>query len=108
MVYLTKQDKINAIKRLFNTNFIIKDFVYDFSKFYTYKLVLVADKKGVLKKNKYLDFEIEIIDKKINGFTSDYTSINLEVSNLSVLNHCEKKISIRIGMNVVFYFTDVY
>ena len=55
---------------------------------------------GTVGRNKYIKFEIAI--KEYND------SLTNETQYLSVLNHLDSKLEMRIGTTLVVYFTDIY
>ena len=97
---LTKRKVVDEFRACFSSNFLINSISYDFGKLYIFKAKMVAMKVGVLKKNKYVDFEVEI--KR----SSD--EITNETMPLGLLNSAHKKLEIREKSNLVFYFTDIY
>ena len=92
---------INDFKEIFEKFFKIKNISYDISKFYFYKFVIIANKKGVLKQNKFLTFDINIIDYKDN--------IKNEIQCIYLMNsnYYTKTMDIRIGTYVIFYIIDM-
>ena len=92
---------IKDFKEIFEKFFKIKNISYDISKFYFYKFVIIANKKGVLKQNKFLTFDINIIDYKDN--------IKNEIQCIYLMNsnYYTKTMDIRIGTYVVFYIIDM-
>jgi hypothetical protein len=97
---LTKREIVEEIYNLFIKCFNFISFSYDFSKFYLFKVKLKAYRKGVIKKNKFFNFEIEV--KNYDDFITN------EIQSLGVLNHTNKKHEIRIGHIICLYFTDLY
>ena len=61
---------------------------------------MLARECGVIKRNKYLNFDI--IVKNNNEYISNETEC------LGLLNFNNKKFEVRIGCYVFFYFTDLY
>ena len=94
-------DIINDFKRIFEIYFEIKSITYDISKFYFFKFVTVANKKGWLKQNKFSTFDINIIDNKEN--------IKNEIQCIYIMNtnYYKKSMDIRLGTNVTFYIVDM-
>ena len=56
--------------------------------------------KGIIKKNKFINFEIEIVEKN--------SSVCHEIKYIGILNHHHKKFEVRIGTPIIIYFTDIY
>ena len=94
-------DIINDFKKLFEIYFKIKSITFDISKFYFFKFVTVANKKGWLKQNKFSTFDINIIDDKEN--------IKNEIQCIYIMNtnYYKKAMDIRLGTNVTFYIVDM-
>jgi hypothetical protein len=99
---LSKKSNINMFRALFINNFSILDISYDFYKFYIFKVKLQAKRVGLVKRNKYTNFDIEI--KPLTEFTVNETQC-LGVLNI---NHLTEKVEIRLSTYVIFYFTDIY
>ena len=81
--------------------FTIKKVVCDFENVHVYKVRMIANKVGTVKKNRYISFNITIVKK--------YASIINECVNSELLNtnSITKEYMIRIGMVVIAYVTDV-
>lgn len=77
--------------------FTIKKVVCDFENVHVYKVRMIANKVGTVKKNRYISFNITIVKK--------YASIINECINSELL--ITKEYMIRIGMVVIAYVTDV-
>ena len=92
---------INDFKNIFELLFKIKSISYDISKFYFFKFVTVANKKGWLKQNKFCTFDINIIDYEDN--------IKNEIQCIYLMNsnYYKKTMDIRIGTDVIFYIVDM-
>ena len=86
---------------IFQKYFMINDLYYDKQKYYFYKFELVANKKGILRKNKLLSFDINIIDIDEN-LKNELQCIFLINSNTYF-----NKIDIRIGTKVTFYLSEM-
>jgi hypothetical protein len=89
---------INEIKNIFGVYFEIEQFLFDFNVLYFFKFIMKAKKKGKLMKNKFIQFDLEIIGKEC--------SIVKEIHNLCTLNSVTYKntIQIRLGDVIIFYF----
>ena len=55
---LTRKTNLDDFKKYFTKNFEIIDIVYDFFKFYVFKVTMKAFKIGIIKKNKFTNWEI--------------------------------------------------
>lgn len=97
---LTKREVVEEVYKLFTPCFKILSFSYEFSKFYSFKVKLEGCKKGVIKSNKYLHFEIELKESK--------ECITNETQSLGVLNNSNRRVELRKGQTILFYFTDLY
>jgi hypothetical protein len=75
--------------------------LYDTPRILLFKIIMRADKTGVLKRNLFCNFDIEIVDKEKN--------ICNEIHNLFVLNmsisSC-KQLQIRKGSLFYFYIRE--
>ena len=91
---------IKEYKNIFEKNFEIKS-IYSYSSKHTfYKFKIIANKKGIFHKNKYLFFDLNIIDYE-EELKNEVQSIYLMNSN-----YYTKKMDIRLGTIVIFYITD--
>lgn len=92
---------VNDFKKIFETFFKIKSISYDVSKFYFFKFVTIANKKGWIKQNKFCTFDINIIDYEEN--------IKNEIQCIYLINsnYYKRTMDIRIGTNVIFYIIDM-
>jgi hypothetical protein len=99
---LSKKQNIEEFKICFQNYFKIKEVVYDFSKFYIYKFKLQACTPGIIKKNKFTNCDIEIVQGD--------TPITNETQCLGLLNinQIANKIQLRVNTCVLFYITDLY
>ena len=95
-----KNDLLNEFFKIFERNFIIKKIDTYTSKHVFYKIKTVANKKGIFLKNKYLFFDLNIIDYD-EPLKNEVQSIYLMNSN-----YYNKKMDIRLGTVVFFYITD--
>jgi hypothetical protein len=59
-------------------------------------------KLGIVKKNKFTNFDIEIKPRK------EYTINETQCMRLLNMNHITDKVEIRMSTSVIFYFTDIY
>ena len=95
-----KNDLLNEFFKIFEKYFIIKKIDTYTSKHVFYKIKAVANKKGIFLKNKYLFFDLNIIDYD-EPLKNEVQSIYLMNSN-----YYNKKMDIRLGTIVFFYITD--
>ena len=99
-----KNNDINLIKdfiKIFEKNFIVEQIFRYSSKQIFYKIKTVANKKGTFSKNKFLTFDLNIIDYK-EPLKNEIQPIYLMNSN-----YFTKKLDIRIGTIIFFYITDI-
>ncbi len=89
------------VLEIFEKFFKIKDIQYYVSKFHFFKFEMIANKIGILKQNKYLSFDINIIDYESN-IKNEIQCIYL-VNN----NYFNKSMDIRIGTVITFYIIDM-
>ena len=92
---------IEDFKTLFDKFFKIKSISYDVSKFYFYKIITIANKKGKLKQNKFLNFDINIVE-----YTSNIKN-EIQCIYLMNSNFYTKSMDIRLGTIVTFYIVDM-
>ena len=92
---------IDEIKEIFGGFFEIKNIGFHSSKYDFYKIVLIPSKIGVLLKNKFCRFNINIVDKNM--------PIKNEIQCIYFLNtnSYRKKIEINLGSNLIFYIIDM-
>lgn len=91
---------IQDFSKYYMKHFVIRDVVYDYSKIYFYKFRMKANREGKIKRNHYVNFDIEIID---NNKSTKNEIQTLGLLNSSLISDC---IQIRKGAAVVFYITD--
>ena len=99
-----KNNDIKLIKdfiKIFEKNFIIEEIFKYSSKEIFYKIKTVTNKKGIFSKNKFLTFDLNIIDYK-EPLKNEIQPIYLMNSN-----YFTKKLDIRIGTIIIFYITDI-
>jgi len=91
----------NEFKRIFKKNFKINQIVYDINKLYFYKINMVANKIGIINKNNFINFQINIVPYEDN--------IQNEIQNVGLLNSkvFMDKINIRLGTSIIIYITDI-
>lgn len=95
------EELIDDFKKIFEKFFKIRNIYFDESKFYFFKIEMKANKIGLLKKNKYSTFDLNIIDCKSN--------IKNEIQCIYLMNsnYYTKKMDIRIGTLVTLYIVDM-
>ena len=86
--------------KIFEKYFIIKEIYIYNSKNIFYKIKTIANKKGLFLKNKFLFFDLNIIDYE-EPLKNEVQSIYLMNSNFYT-----KKMDIRSGTIIVFYLTE--
>ena len=99
-----KNNDIKLIKdfiKIFEKNFIVEEIFKYSSKEIFYKIKTVTNKKGIFSKNKFLTFDLNIIDYK-EPLKNEIQPIYLMNSN-----YYTKKLDIRIGTIIIFYITDI-
>lgn len=109
MIHFWRTDKnflensilIKEFKKIFMRHFIIETIFYDVSKIYLYKIFLRANSVGKITKNKFANFEFEVVQKD--------QEIQNEIQSIFLLNSnfFADKIQIRQGSNVIFYVIDL-
>ena len=91
---------INEFKKIFGKKFYIKYICFDISKFYFYKIQMIAYNIGKINKNIFTNFEIEVVPYDCELFN--------EIQSIGLLNTFYlSSFKIRIGTDVTFYLTDV-
>ena len=91
---------LNEFFNTFKRHFEIKNIYTYKAKHIFYKLKIIPNKKGILPKNKFLFFDLNIIDYD-KPLQNEVQSIYLMNSN-----YYTKKMDIRLGTKVIFYITD--
>ena len=94
-------DVYEDIKKIFNDFFKIKKIYYDKSKFFFYKIIMVPYKLGIILRNKYCSFDINIIDLD--------SPIKNEIQCIYFINtnSYTNKMDIRIGSTLTLYIIDM-
>lgn len=95
------QQVLLSFINLFEKYFDIIEVLYDVSKFFYFKIKMQARRIGLLTKNKFINLDIEIKERK--------SVISNECQSLFFLNHnsYRDKYQIREGIIVIFYITDI-
>jgi len=124
---LSNKANIDEFKKYFSVLFKIYDISYDFAKFYIFKVKMEAKYPGtkikyfifnsffinffsnlilfllgLIRKNKFTNFELEIKPWK------DSLINETQCLGLLNINQILPKVEIRVGTYVLFYFTDLY
>ena len=106
LIQFWRTEGINKIfceefRRIFEKNFKINQISYDINKIYFYKINMVANKIGIIKKNNFINFQINIVPFEDN--------IQNEIQHIGLLNSkvFMDNINIRIGTNIIIYITDI-
>ena len=92
---------VNRVKKIYGKLFDIQNIRYDVSKFYFFKIEMIAKKIGLLKQNEFSDFDINIVDNKVN--------LENEIQCIYLMNsyYYTKKMDVRIGTNIILYIVDM-
>ena len=92
---------VNRVKKIYEKLFDIQNIRYDVSKFYFFKIEMIAKKIGLLKQNEFSDFDINIVDNKVN--------LENEIQCIYLMNsyYYTKKMDVRIGTNIILYIVDM-
>lgn len=92
---------ITEFKNIFKRHFKIQKILYDFSKIYLYKIKMKAESVGKIIKNKFVNFDFEIVPYD--------SSIQNEIQNLFLLNSnlYTNQIQVRVGTIIIFYLTEL-
>ena len=91
---------MNEFVKIFEKFFIITKIYTYTSKYVFYKIKTIVNKKGVFQRNKFLLFDLNIIDYD-EPLKNEVQSIYLMNSNFYT-----KKMDVRYGTIIVFYLTD--
>ena len=92
---------IEEFKKIYEKFFKIKNISYDISKYYFFKIITIANKKGVIKQNKFMSFDINIVE-----YTSNIKN-EIQCIYLMNSNFYRKSMDIRLGTVVTFYIVDM-
>jgi len=96
---LSRKHLIDEFKILLGDIFIIESIIYDISKYYIFKIKARANKVGKLEKNKYVKFNLEIIE--------EHDNINNQIQCLGLLNFSDRVFQVRKNNLVYFYITEI-
>ena len=92
---------IADFKKIFDKFFKIKNIYFDVSKYYFFKFITITKKKGVIKQNKFMSFDINIVE-----YTSNIKN-EIQCIYLMNSNFYTKSMEIRLGTIVTFYIVDM-
>ena len=101
---LTDKNFINNVLKIYENNFEIEDVRYEIVKYYVFKIKLKAIKTGIISRNKYIGYNIEIIEKDENYINEEQ---GIGILN-SGYNNNDKILKIRKGNILIFYINEVY
>ena len=93
---------LKEIKEIYGKYYFeIKDIVYDKSKFYFYRIEMLAKQKGTVVRNKYCSFDIKIVDYE--------SKIQNEIQCIYFMNSnfYSKRMEMRVGNKLFFYIIDM-
>ena len=92
---------IKEVKKIFEKFFLIKKVMYNSCKYDFYKIVMTPVKVGLIPKNKFCNFDINIIDKE--------KPIKNEIQCIYFINmnSFHKKMDINLGTELLFYLSDM-
>ena len=93
-------DLVKEFINIFKKNFKIKNIYTYTSRHVFYKFRIIPNKKGIFAKNKFLFFDLNIIDYD-KPLQNEVQSIYLMNSNFY-----NKRMDVRIGTIIIFYITD--
>ena len=100
---LTQKQKnlVDDIKNIFEKFFFIKDVFANTCKYDFYKLIMRPKKVGLLRKNKFCSFDINIIEEE--------TPAKNEIQCIYFLNmnSFRNKMDIKLGNDLLFYIVDM-
>jgi hypothetical protein len=95
---LSNTQEVDEFRNILLRNFKILYFNYDLSNGFIFKIKLLAIYPGVVKKNKYLQFNIPIKDME--------DIVENEISPLRILNTIYEKYEIRVGDKLILYLKE--
>ena len=92
----------NMIANLYSKCFDVISIEYDILKYYHFKVLLKAKTIGIIDKNKYFNFKLEIISK------SKQLSYYTVISNTSNLNVPRNTITMMLGDQLLLYLDEIF
>ena len=92
---------LEDFKEIYKKNFKITDIKFDISKYYFYKIEMIAVKEGNIKQNKFSTFDLNIV--------SFNQPIKNEIQCIYLMNsnYYTNKMDIRKGTKLIFYIVDM-
>ena len=97
-----KQDFfVNEVKKFFENFFLIKNIWVNTCKYDFYKFVMVPVKKGLLNKNKFCCFDINIIDEEAPAKNEIQCIYFLNTNSFS------NKMDVKLGNDLILYIIDM-
>ena len=96
-----QQNLINDITKIFEKFFLIKDAFTNSCKYDFYKFILRPIKKGVLKKNKFCSFDINIIEEDASAKNE------IQCIYFLNMNAFRNRMDIKLGNDLLFYLVDM-
>ena len=96
---LTRKNLLNEFRNLFENIFLIEIILYDITKFYIFKIKAKANKIGILQKNKYIKFDLEVVDEN--------EGINNQIQHLGLLNFSDRVFQVRKNTNIYFFISEL-
>ena len=96
---MTRKNLLNEFRNLFENIFLIEIILYDITKFYIFKIKAKANKIGILQKNKYIKFDLEVVDEN--------EGINNQIQHLGLLNFSDRVFQVRKNTNIYFFISEL-
>ena len=97
---LSNKEIINTIMEMYIRSFKVLEVMYDIVKMFMCRFRMKAYKEGTITRNKYINYDIEVVDKE--------RYIENEAQWLGTLNMCQvkNKVMVKIGDIIELYITD--
>jgi hypothetical protein len=95
---LTQTQEVDEFRNILLRNFKIIYFNYDLSNGFMFKVKLLAIYPGVVKRNKFLQFNLEIKDLE--------EQVTNEISPMRILNSINEKYEVRVGDKLILYLKE--
>ena len=97
---LSNKEIINTIMEIYIRSFKVLEVMYDIVKMFMCRFRMKAYKEGTITRNKYINYDIEVVDKE--------RYIENEAQWLGTLNMCQvkNKVMVKIGDIIELYITD--
>ncbi len=97
---LSRKTLVNEFRHLFGDLFTIDSIIYDVSKFYIFKIKTRANKIGKLEKNKYIKFDLEVVEEE--------DTVSNQIQCLGLLNFSDRVFQIRKNTLFFIYITELF